>query len=282
MIWGFVSNILASLDAVFSKKAFLEWRIPQFLFWFLWSIGWFLVAICLVVFKWIDKSVFLDWRVIGWILLLNFICMWYDYLDQKVYRRNTIASLLPYSNLNNILAIIAGYFIFKDASIIAVWIAIFIVILTVVTSLDFKSLEFPKGFVSIIWSQILKAWEILLTAIALKSVADSDYFVLYYISVLLIYIIPIIWRKEYRFLPNPSIVFYRDRWISGVSFCLSWLLYLFLVTEFGLIVSMLISFLWDGLTMFLSFLILREKPTKKDIIMFVVISVLVGVGFYFK
>jgi drug/metabolite transporter (DMT)-like permease len=43
--------------------------------------------------------------------------------------------------------------------------------------------------------------------------------------------------------------------------------------------SVLLSFLGTGITMLFSRIFLKEKPTKKNIIMAVVVAALVGVGF---
>jgi drug/metabolite transporter (DMT)-like permease len=63
---------------------------------------------------------------------------------------------------------------------------------------------------------------------------------------------------------------------------ISFILYLFLVSEFGIVVSTLLSFLATGVTMLFGYLILKKKPSKKDIYLTIITTVLVGIGFYFK
>jgi glucose uptake protein GlcU len=48
-----------------------------------------------------------------------------------------------------------------------------------------------------------------------------------------------------------------------------------LVSEFGVVISTLLSFLGDGVTVLFGFIFLKEKPSKKDVLLIIVTTVLV-------
>lgn len=50
-----------------------------------------------------------------------------------------------------------------------------------------------------------------------------------------------------------------------------------MVGEFGVVLSILFSFIGTGVTMLFGFIFLKEKPSKKDIIMTIIIGILVGI-----
>lgn len=94
------------------------------------------------------------------ILLLD---LRYDYIDQSLYKEEKISVMMPYENLNSVFTIIAGYLIFKDASLIAVGISLVVIIITMAFSIDFKKFEFPRNMKKILLVQVLITLEMLLT-----------------------------------------------------------------------------------------------------------------------
>lgn len=61
---------------------------------------------------------------------------------------------------------------------------------------------------------------------------------------------------------------------------IGWVLYLFTVSELRVVMLVLLSFLGIGITILFGRIFLKEKPTKKNIIMYVIVSLLVLFGFF--
>jgi len=57
----------------------------------------------------------------------------------------------------------------------------------------------------------------------------------------------------------------------------SFLLYLMIVGDFGIVISVLLSFLGNVFAIIFAYIVLKEVPSKKDILLNVLITVLVGV-----
>lgn len=275
-------NILQSFGTVFRKKSLLISHLPKLFFRFFGEINGLVIAIIVVAFSWFDRAVFLNMRIVGGIVLTLIIDLWYDYIQQWLYREEKIATLMPYENLNCVFVIVVWYLIFKDASLIAVGVSVLVIIITILFSIDFKNFEFPKNIKKIVLVQILITWETLLTWYFLKDLADKDYFVVYQIVIVIMLLFPLFFNKLFGAVKKINKNFLGYGSISATANNISFLLYLFLVSEFGVVVSILLSFLGDGITILFWYLFLKEKPAKKDVLLIILTTILVGVGFYFK
>lgn len=281
IVWAVIWNIFASLDEVFSKKALYISHIPKILFLVLGEFGGLVIACIWIAISSLDTSL-LTLQAIWGVLLIVVIVQAYNYIDQTLHRKEKISTLIPYSNLNTIFSIIAGFLIFRDSSLVSLFISIAAFLIIIVFTVDFKRIAFPKRFNLILLVEILMTCEILITWSMLKDLPDKEFFSIYQIFVFFILLFPIIRRKMYASLKRVRLPFYGYVSLSSLAGNFSFLLFLFVVGEFGVVLSILFSFLWTGVSLLCWYLIFKEKPTKKEIIMTIVITVLVWLGFYFK
>lgn len=275
-------NILQSFSTVFWKKTLLVSHLPKLFFRFFWEINGLVIALIVIAFSWFDWLIFLNVWVIGGIVLTLTLDLWYDYIQQWIYREEKIATMMPYENLNAVFVIVVWYLIFRDASVIAVGISILVIIITILFSIDFKKFEFPKNMKKILLVQLLITAETLLTWYFLKDLADMDYFIIYQIVIVVMLLFPLFINKLFGAVKHMNKKFLWFWSLSATTNNVSFLLYLLLVSQFGIVVSTLLSFLGDWITILFWFLFLKEKPSKKDILIIVITTLLVGVGFYFK
>lgn len=282
MFRAIVGNILSSVSTVLWKKTLLISRLPKIFFRFLGEMNGLIIAFVIIAIAGFDRNIFKDRKVIAGIAVILLIAIWYDYIQQWLYRKEKISSLLPYENLNSVFTIIAGFFLFKDASIISVGVWVIVIIITIWSSINFKDFERPKNLKSILLVQCLIATESILTWYFLADLWNKDYFILYEIIIIAILIIPVVIKGYLAKAKNTNTKFrgYETGQATGSN--ISFLLYLFLVSEFGIVVSTLLSFLANGITMIFGYIILKEKPSRKDIYLTIITTVLVGIWFYFK
>jgi len=282
MFRAIFGNILQSFGTVFWKKTLLVSRLPKLLFRFFWEINGLVIAIIVMWLSWFERSIFLNMRIVGGVVLTLILDLWYDYIQQWLYREEKISTMMPYENLNCVFVIVIWYLIFRDASLIAVGVSILVIIITILFSIDFKKFELPKNIKKILFVQVLITLETLLTWYFLKDLADKDYFVVYQIVIVIMLLFPLLFNKLFGAVKKMGKSFLWYGSLSATANNISFLLYLFLVSEFGVVISMLLSFLGDGITILFWFLFLKEKPSKKEVLLIVLTTLLVGVGFYFK
>lgn len=273
-----VCNLLYSVNSICYKKSMSFAKLSEILFTRLretWGLPLSLILIAIVGF---DTSV-ISWQVILGVLLIIGVCNSYQFLEQKLYREEKLSNILPYADLNSIFAIIAGFLIFRDASIWSFIIAILAFFVIMAFSIDLKKLALPKTIKLILAIQLLIALETLLTGWFLKSVSDTDYYILYEIIVVALLFIPLLRKRSFKELKKTKAPFYGYLMGGALTSHLWWILYLFTVSELWVVMSVLLSFLGTGITMLFGRIFLKEKPTRKNIIMAVIVASLVGVGF---
>lgn len=282
MFRALFNNILSSLGTVFRKKSLLVARLPELLFRLFGEVNGLAIAVIVVAFSWFERSIFLNLRLIGGVVLILIIDLRYDYIQQWLYKEEKISTMMPYENLNCVFAIIVWYLIFKDASVVALIMSLLVIIITILLSVDYKKFEFPKNMKKILFVQILITAETLLTWYFLKDLSDQDYFIIYQIVIVILLLFPLFFKRLFGAIKRMNRKFLWFWSLSSTINNVSFLLYLFLLSEFGVVISTLLSFLGDGITLLFWFIFLKEKPSKKDILLIVITTVLVGIWFYFK
>ena len=144
-------------------------------------------------------------------------------------------------------------------------------------SFDIKKLTIPKTFKIILLIQSLVALEAILTGRFLQSVPNTQYYMLYELGVIFLLFFPILVKGSFKELHKTKKPFYGYLMGGALSSHLAWLLYLFTVSELGIVMSTLLSFLGTGLTLLFGWIVLKEKPTTKNIIMCIIVAMLVGI-----
>lgn len=273
-----VTNLLYSINSICYKKTMSFAKLSELLFTWLWEIRWLPLSLILIAFMWFDTSVLSRKIVLGVIVIIA-ICNCYQFLDQRLYRTEKLSNILPYTNLNAVFSIIAGFLIFRDASVLSFIIAIVAFLVIMAFSINFKKLTLPKSIKLILWIQALIALETLLTGWFLQSVPDKEYYILYEVMVVIILLFPLVWKGLFKELKKTSLPFYGYRMWGALTGHIGWILYLFTVSELWVVMSVLLSFLGTGITMLFGWIFLKEKPTKKNILMCVIVAVLVLLGF---
>ena len=282
MFRAIFGNILQSFSTVLRKKTLLISSLPGLFFRFLWELNGLVICVAVILFSGFDWSLFLNMRVIWGIVLVLVIDIWYDYLEESIYREEKVSTMIPYENLNCVFAIVAGYLIFRDASLLSVGISMLVIIITVLSAMDFKNFTWPRNLKKILFIQLLITAETLITWYFLKDVSDKDFFIIYQVVIIIMLLFPFFIKRF--FLQRKSLKL-RFRWyqtVSSTSSNIAFLLYLFLVAQFGVVITTLLSFLWDGITLLFGFIFLKERPSRKDVIMIVLTALLVGIWFYYK
>ena len=273
-----ISTILYSVNSICHKKSMGFAKISEFLYTWLRETRGLPISLILILIFGFDMSVLTRKVVIGVPLIVGIVQI-YSNLDQNLYRKEKLSNILPYENLYAVFSIIAGFLIFRDTSRISFVIAIVTFLVILAFSFDLKKLTIPKSFKTILIIQFLLTVEVLLTGRFLQSVSDTQYYVLYEVVVLILLLFPILTKSSFKDLKKTTKPFYGYLMGGALSSHLARLLYLFTVGEFWVVMSTLLSFLGTGLTLLFGRIVLKEKPTKKNIIMCVIVAILVGLGY---
>lgn len=278
MIFAIFTSILDAFSEVLRKKTLIH-RVPEYLnTLFGYSTG------LIFVIYFIFNSDFSTYNNL--LLLLIFIMSSLDIISSKIsqsiYREEKISVLMPYTNINSIFTIILSFIFFSDVSKITLNITIFTIFIIILFSIDYKILRFPKNIVKmflnetiytitnlIVWYMVIWYWEWLLF------ILDFTMWTSILIAISLYY-----WYFSY--LKKIKKNYYLPRLTWSFLWWWSYALSLIIISELWLSISILLWFIWMWMTLLLSYLILHDKPSKKDLILTIIVTWLVWIWYYFK
>lgn len=285
IFWWIVKNILWTFSTFFYKKSLLS-RPNLLVNAFLTSIYHFFAGFFILSLFALEPILYVPVIVLfAW----NFIRYFTSILEQKVYQDEKISALIPYSNLNIIMWMIIAFFVFWGVSWISFVIALIIVILSIVPNLKFNKSsgkKISKMVLLYVWLQIIRAiiyvseWYVILKMIAF------DFFVLNIFSYWFAWVCIsfVLFRikkvKLDDFKMNKP--YHISKFVENIIYVISSYLSAFLIVELWLIVSSILWFLWTWMTLIMSYFAFWDKPSKKDLILTIVITILVFLWFYFK
>lgn len=285
-----LSTIFSSLANIFFKKS-LKYNINLWNNDFLWLVLplWvFLFAYFYIDFQF-DTQLYLDPKIV-WLIFLSwlFFTVW-KYFYASIFKVEKITYLLPYINLEKIFTIILSFYLFSDITKTTFFIIILTIVIIILFSIDYKNIKFSKNILIFSFSQILYAiWNIIMWYVLLEVskwgfwVSWFSFLVTYLFIGVVIFFIPFLLLKWFLELKQVDSWFYVSRWFSSLLASFSWFLSLVVIANLWLSMSILLSFLGIFSTLFFAFFLLREIPTKKDIILTIIVMILISAWFYFK
>jgi len=280
MIWAILSELLNSIATIFRRKS-LDFNAPKELFKLLAYSSWFLIVFILYILWYLHLKplnlllfILILWIVIIWLILWK--------INQTLYKRNKMSSLMPYQNISRIVVIVFWFLIYQDTSLITLFIAIITTIIIALFSIDFKKYTVPKDIKIYTIVQIINGIVILTTVYILKEIWNINYFLYMYIMWIL-FISLVVWYKwqfkEAKKLPKN---FWYYRLATSHIWWISYLLSLLVIEKLWATLSILVSYIWLSVTLLFTYLFLGEKISKKDIMLSIIVSVLIGIWYFYK
>ena len=282
MIWWVLSTFLLSFSNIFRKKAMgFKTNIGSFGFMFL-GISWWTSVFFVFLLLWkVNFDVF-TLKYVSFTILLSALRITSTLISQYVYKREKISDIAPYENLNKILSIIISFFIFWDVSIISLCIAILVVVIIFLSSYDFKKKYIPKTIQIFSVNQIIISISTIILWYILLSISAIEYFMIEkVVAFIMLFTIIIISKDLFKF-KDLDRKFLQTRLTAALLWSISYMMSLYIISEFGVTINILLSFIFLIFILTFSYLLLWDKPTKKSIIVSIVVVILVWLWFYFK
>ena len=281
MIRSILSTFLSSLSEVLWTKTFDYGRVPLLVHTFLSNIwGIFVVAVVAIILLNPTFSLTEYWLELVLILISVLCYVIYDWLDQKVYSQEKLSHIIPYQNINSIFSIIISFVFFFDTSLIAFFMTLLAALVIIFASIDFKKFTIPKSFKTIIVAQSLISLETLLTWYVLIRLDYVWFFLIYAVVAVVLILVSLIYKKQsFSSLEKVWLRFYPLIIISSAIGRATFAIGLFLVNELWLTMSILLGFIWIITSLLFWYLILKDKPNKKDILVAVLVSAFIAIWY---
>lgn len=280
MFIALISTFLGSIATIFWKKSLVFW-VSKELFNLLSKSSIVLVTIVLYLFWYLDFSG-VNYYYISLLLLITIIWVIKTLMNQYIYSREKISTLMPYTNINKILSIVLAFFIFWDISVISFIITLIAIAVIITFTIDFKSLKFPKTIILFAFWETVQSILTLLTWYILLNITWSAFFVISYIIWIIFIWSIVLYKWQLKELSKIPTKFYIYRLTACHLWWIWFLLTVLVIKDLWISISILLSFLWMWMTLFLSLLVLKDKPSIKNVFLIVIVSSLVWLWYYFK
>jgi len=200
---------------------------------------------------------------------------------QQVYREEKLSLIMPYLNLSKIFVILLWFFLFKDVSYTTLVIALITVWIIMIWKIDFTTLKLPRNFQKILFVELCRTssaiiwWWIILRY---WDIALFNLYVIFWCSFILLLTLQ---TGQFNDIKSKPLAFWKYRQIAAMWW-FGWFLSLVVIKNLWLSLSILLWFLGIATTLFLSYIVLWDKPQKKDLILTAVVSLLIWIWYYFK
>lgn len=281
MIWVFITTIFWSISEILYKKSISISDIKSTFFQFFAEIISIPVVIIILCSNF-NYSIFFNPLII-WAFTANAILFIINTNIWKyLYANEKIATLTPYFMIDNFIIVFAWYLFFKDASLTSFIICLISVAITTLFSIDFKNYSAPKFLWTVLIYQFISAVRFMMNVYVLKWITNLEFVALdqvFYITFSLLVIFYLKEFSEFKKLTK-QIVLTRYSWYAIGFTC--YFIDIYLLKEYGVIITTLFTFFGSSLSIVFAYIFLKEIPLKKEIILWIIMIILVGFGYYFK
>lgn len=280
MLYALLSTFLNSAATIFWKKA-LTYKASDEIFQLLAYTSVFFITSILYFIWFIDLSNITLFHVT---ILFFMVIAWFfrTVIMQKAYATDKISTLMPYENINKILSIVLAFFIFWDISTLSLLITLIAIIVIISFTIDRKTLKIPKTIKLFAFSQSITSILTLLAWYLLITISESAYFIITYVIWIMFVGSIVIYKKKYLQLKELPIDFYKHRLAACHLWWSSYLLWILVIKNLWVSISILLSFVWIWITLLFSYIFFKDKPSKKDLLLTIIVSALVWLWYYYK
>lgn len=286
ILW-ILTTILDAVSTSNRKKSIEETNLSKTLFKYFAFVFGFVFIFLLIYLFWIEKLIFKDYLYLLFLAIIVIIWAGNTYLQLYVMKEVKLSQLMPYSNLDKLFTVIVWFFLYfwttNWVSIFTLLISILTIIIVLVFSIDFKNISFPKPIIYYIIHKLIASLSILATSyILLKYSSITITTTRWFFQFILFSIIAIYLKENFSDLLKQTKGFYIHRWLATVLWRWSSFISLYVIQTAWVIIATLLWFFWIVFNILSMKIILKDNPTKKQIILAFLVILLIWIWYYFK
>ena len=204
------------------------------------------------------------------------------FIGQQVYKTEKISSLIPFSNISKILSILLWVLILWDkVSFISLLLFFIIIILILFSSFDIRNLKISKNILLYIFGQVLISFKDLTICFILVNNSTMDYYSVYIIFSFFVILSFTLYKRDFKYIKTLDKKYFLYSLWSSIWY-VSTLISILVMKELWLTVSVILSFLWIWVSYLLSYLVFKDTPSKKDMLITLLVTILVFIAFILK
>lgn len=283
LVISLVSTVLMSVAQVYYKKVKELSTVSNFVIFLIWDIALLFIIPVYLYLGYFDPSYLKNWFFLWLVFFISAISLGKNSLMLNILKKEKMSTIAPYQNLNKIFAVVAWFLLMPgSSSVITLIITLIAWWIVIGTSIDFKTFKIPQNIISILIWQSIMALHIVLTWYVLDMTDDKLYFIYYQIIGLIIILFMITRTGGFKWFKDLSKWFYKLRFQEMSYGWVGYILSLFVMKTLGVVVTVLLSFVWLAVTLIMSYFVFWDKPSRKDILVTLIVTWLVWIWFIFK
>lgn len=245
------------------------------------TIIWILFLLWIFDYNYVEANITID---DFWLLLIATMWLYITYpLRRTAYANEKVSTLQPYAMLFQVFPIII-WFIFiatERTNFITFLSAITASVMVIWTSIDYKKFKFNKYSLMVLISSTIKSFQVFAVIYFLTKFNPASFYFTETILVVSISILLITIKKEFSEVKLLTIKYLKLLILTNSIVIVSILLALTMYSTLWIVLTSLLSLLYLGFIYILGYFILKEIPSKKDILvtLFVAVCIIIWVLF---
>ena len=286
ILW-IIQSFLNATWMVLTKKVVENkkiWNNLQTFFnrWYHLIIVWLLFLFWIFQYNYIEANMLLSDFLL---LFLATTGLYVTYpLRRIAYANEKVSVLQPYAMLFQIFPIIIAFiFIASErANLITFLSALTASFLVILTSIDFKKFEFNKYSLMVLVSSTIKSFQVFATLYFLTKFNPASFYFTETILVVIISFLLILFKKESGQVKLLTKSYIKLLMFTNSIVVVSILLALTMYSTLWIVLTSLLSLLYLAFIYVLGYFILKEIPSKKDILVTLFVAICIIIWVFFK
>ena len=265
MIFWILNSIFWAIWDIVYKKSLIEseWKITSKYYQFIW---YFFMSIVLIIWLILFELQKINFNIFIIIFISSIFWLFSELFEVYAYKNEKISILVPYWEFQSIFTIVFWFFIFSDNSLISFISAVLAWLTLVFSAIDFKKFKFNKYCIAMIISALL--WSIKYILYSYLILNLTEFSIVFYTTIILtiLLFLNIFKNKEISQYKKINKKLFSLILSENIIRLVVWIITLILIKDLWLVQAILIWMLYLITSLILSFIVLKDKPSKKDII----------------
>lgn len=247
-----------------------------------------LIILLLIINLWffnfdINSSTF--WFLDILLFIFATISLYITYpLRRIAYANEKISILQPFAMLFQVFPVIIGFIFIatERANFITFLFAILASIIVIIPNIDYKTFKINKYSLMVLISSIIRSFHTFATVYFLTKLNAVNFYLLETILIIVFSVFLILIKWEFKQVKLLNKKYIKLLTTANTISIWSILIVLTMYTTIWIVATSLLSLLYLVFVYVLSYFILWEKPSKKDIIISFLVSICVALWMFFK
>ena len=247
----------------------------------------FLFSAYIFQIKWLNLNISYEFLTIKNISLFLIATFWLYItypLRRNAYANEKVSVLQPFAMLYQVFPVILGFIFIatERANLITFLSALTASFIVIIPNIDWQNFKMNKYSLMVLASSTIKSWQIFAVLYFLTLLNPASFYFIESILIILISTTLILIKKEYTefklITKNYAKLLFSANFIAIISILLSLTMY----SSLWVILTSLLSLLYLVFIYILWYFILKEVPSKKDILVTIFVSICIIVWTIFK